>query len=76
MTESKAVVFPVLEGVIAQRGIKKKAIATAINVTPRALSEKLNGNSKFYFDECSTIRRQFFPDMGLEQLFSRETPTS
>ena len=39
----RTVKYPVLEGQIAARGIKKNAIANAIGCTSRALTNKLNG---------------------------------
>lgn len=63
------VIYPVLVGEIAKRGIKKKAIAESIGVCEKALSNKLNGKSPFTWPEVRTIRRQFFPDISPDILF-------
>ena len=64
------VIYPVLIGEIAKRGIKKKTIAQSIGVCDKALNNKLNGKSPFTWPEVKTIRHRFFPDMNPEALFS------
>ena len=61
--------FPNLAGEIARRGIKKKAIADALNICNRSLNNKLSGRVPFTWDEVKLIRSQFFPDMSLDDLF-------
>ena len=70
--EQGMVLYPVLAGKIAERGIKKKAIADAMHVKNRSLYNKMNGISPFTWDEVNIIRDQFFPDMELVHLFSRK----
>lgn len=60
--------YPVLEGQIAARGIKKNAIAKSIGCTTRALSNKLNGKSPFTWDDVWKMNTVFFPDMTPEML--------
>lgn len=64
----RTVKYPVLEGQIAARGIKKNAIANAIGCTSRALTNKLNGRSHFTWDDVRTMNAVFFPDMTPEAL--------
>ena len=61
--------FPNLAGEIARRGIKKKAIADALNICNRSLNNKLSGRVPFTWDEVKLIRSQFFPDMNPDDLF-------
>ena len=61
--------FPTLSGEIARRGIKKKAIADALNICTRALNTKMNGRVPFSGAEVKLIRSQFFPDMSPDDLF-------
>ena len=61
--------FPTLSGEIARRGIKKKAIADALNICNRSLNNKMNGRVPFTWDEVKLIRSQFFPDMSPDDLF-------
>ena len=61
--------FPNLAGEIARRGIKKKAIADALNICNRSLNNKLSGRVPFTWDEVKLIRSQFFPDMSPDDLF-------
>ncbi len=69
------VVYPVLTGAIASRGIKKKAIAEALDIDPRTLRNKLNGTSDISLPEAQTIRMKFFPDIPTEELFSTDEET-
>ena len=48
--------FPNLAGEIARRGIKKKAIADALNICNRSLNNKLSGRVPFTWDEVKLIR--------------------
>ena len=61
--------FPNLAGEIARRGIKKKAIADALNICNRSLNNKLSGRVPFTWDEVKLIRSHFFPDMSPDDLF-------
>ena len=61
--------FPNLAGEIARRGIKKKAIADALNICNRSLNNKMKGRVPFTWDEVKLIRSQFFPDMSPDDLF-------
>lgn len=68
-----AIRYPILEGKIAERGIRKKSIAQALNISPRALSNKLNGKSDFTWNEVVTIQEMYFMDVTKEELMSRAT---
>ena len=63
------VVYPVLVGEIAKRGIKKKTIAQSIGVCDKALNNKLNGKTPFTWPEVRIIRHRFFPDITPDVLF-------
>lgn len=63
--------YPTLEREIAGRGIKKKTIAESINVCNRSLNNKLSGRVPFTWQEVTTIKCRFFPDMCVESLFSK-----
>lgn len=65
--------YPVFEDKISERGIKKKAIASAINVSYRTLKNKMAGDTAFTWDEVCTIQARFLPDMELKEIFSRTT---
>lgn len=55
--------FPVLEGQIAARGIRKTAIAKCIGCSDRTLYNKLIGKAPFSWDEVNVMNITFFPDM-------------
>lgn len=66
-----AVVYPVLVGEIAKRGIKKTVIANRIGISTRSLYSKLAGETSFSWDEVCEIRDCFFPDINQSELFQR-----
>ena len=57
------IVYPVLIGEIAKRGIKKTAIASRLGISNRCLYNKLCGVSSFTWEEICIITDCFFPDM-------------
>ena len=65
-------VYPNLVSEIARRGIKKKAIASALGVTSRSLFNKMAGVVPFTWPETCIIRDTFFPDMDKDILFDRD----
>ena len=67
------IIYPVLIGEIAKRGIKKSAIATQINISVKSLYNKLSGVTPFTWDEVCKINSCFFPDMDKNDLFSSKT---
>lgn len=64
--------YNVLAGEIAKRGIKKTTIASATNMSNRALYNKILGVTPFTWPEVCEIQARFFPDMSKDELFSSE----
>ena len=62
--------YPNLEGKIAERGIKKCKIADALQISTKALSNKLAGKSAFTWNQVKTIQKKFFPDIEKDYLFA------
>lgn len=60
--------FPVLEGKIAERGIKKNAIAKRLGISNGALTSRLNGTCDFKWNEVQTLQSVFFPDVTKDDL--------
>lgn len=67
----RQVVYPVLEGKIAERGIKKGAISSRLNITPKAFRNKMIGDAPFTWPEVEIIQKTFFPDINKDTLMSR-----
>lgn len=63
-------VFPNLEGMIDDRGIKVSAICKKIGVSPKSLHNKRVGRSQFTWNEACTIQEAFFPDIEMKILFA------
>lgn len=71
--EGRTVVYPVLEGKIAERGFLKGTIAGCLGMSPRHFSSKLSGKPDFTWTEVKTLHREFFPDVDIETLMTKET---
>ncbi len=56
------VIYPVLAREIAQRSIKKSDMAARLNISEKALYNKLSGATSFTWDEVCEITNLFFPD--------------
>lgn len=65
------IAYPILEGEIASRGIKKKDIAEALHVVPRTLSRKLSGEVEFTLSEVIYIH-SLMPELSIERIFGYE----
>lgn len=64
--------YAILNGKIAERGIRKSAIAESLGISPKAFSNKLSGKSRFTWPEACLIQSRFFPDLDKDYLFSSE----
>lgn len=64
------VLYPVLSGEIARRGIKKCVLAEGAGMSDRALRYKMAGKIPFSLPEALAIKNRFFPDYDVESLFA------
>lgn len=64
----KTIMYPVLEGKIAERGIKKTAIADRLDITDRSFYNKMTGASAFTWEEVVALQSNFFPDLTKDYL--------
>lgn len=63
--------YPNLVSAIAQRGIKKTAIASSLGISSRTLYSKMNGFVSFTWEEICGIQEKFFPDVNKDDLFKQ-----
>ena len=63
--------YPLLEFEIKKRGIKIKAIYTALEISSRSFYNKRYGLVPFTWPEVEKIQKLFFPDISKDQLFSK-----
>lgn len=68
--------YSFLRGKIAERGIKKSAIASELGITQTALNHKIEGTSPFKWTEACLIQSKFFPDMDKDTLFTADERTA
>lgn len=66
----REMIYPVLVGEIAKRGIEKRLIADAMGISYRAFYNKMTGITEFTWHEVRKIQETFFPEMDLKYLFS------
>lgn len=64
--------YPTLEAEISKKGIRKQDIAQKLNLTPRAFSRKITGQTDFWWKEVTVIQ-SIFPTTPIEKLFEHET---
>ena len=68
--------YPVLEAEISRKGVKKKDIAESLGIEPRALSRKLMGETRFWWEEVKKIH-SLFPATPIETLMEcKKSPTN
>lgn len=60
--------YPNLVGECARKGVLMSDIASTINCTPRALSNKMKGKSHFTWPEVDAIHRTYFPEVTKDYL--------
>lgn len=58
-----------LRAEMARNGVSVGDLADSLEVRFATVSDKLNGRSRFYWDEVNRIRTKFFPACTLEYLF-------
>lgn len=52
-----------------QKNITATQIAELLGVRLATVSDKINGKSRFYFEEALKIKKIFFPEFEIEYLF-------
>ncbi|MEF9974120.1 MAG: hypothetical protein RR739_09150 [Clostridia bacterium] len=64
--------YPHFVAELAKRGMKKKAIASALGISERAFHNKMQGASAFTWEQTCAIQTRFFPDMDKDDLFATD----
>lgn len=63
-----------LKKALEGKGITHKQVASCLGYTRYAtVSDKINGKTKFTFEEAVKIKKTFFPEYDTEYLFSKES---
>jgi len=58
-----------LRTALFDRGIRMRVVADAIGVSTKALYNKIDGRSRFTWNEACIIQSRFFPDISKDDLF-------
>lgn len=58
-----------LRTALFDRGIRMRVVADSIGVSTKALYNKIDGRSRFTWNEACTIQSRFFPDISKDELF-------
>jgi predicted transcriptional regulator len=64
--------FPNLNAEIARAGLTNAEVAKKANMSYSTFSLKMNGKSKFTFDETLRIKKAIGVDIPLEELFTKK----
>jgi transcriptional antiterminator len=70
------VTFPNLRSEMARTGVNNHQIAETLHISERAYRNKLNGITGFLLSEALVLRRTFFPELTIEELFKNDTQES
>lgn len=60
--------YSVLCGKIAEKNLKKREIAEALHISPRAFRNKLLGITPFLWSEVCQMHSDFFSDISIDEL--------
>ena len=63
-----------LKGEMAKRNISFESISELLGIHRNSVANKINKNSSFSVEEAEAIRKKYFPDIELEELFAKEQP--
>lgn len=69
----KEILYPILEGKIAEKGLSRARIAEALNIKPNTLWRKINGKTEFTWNEVVCLQTNFFPEITKDHLMQRKT---
>jgi hypothetical protein len=58
-----------LKTALFDRGTRMRVVADAIGVSTKALYNKIEGRSRFTWNEACIIQSRFFPDISKDDLF-------
>lgn len=61
-----------LQAEMARHDINRKQLADMAGIKYSTISDKLNGRTRFEFDEALRIKQAAFPHMTLEYLFFKD----
>lgn len=64
--------FPNLKAEMARKNIDGVTISSHLGCTPKTFSSKLTGKTEFTRSEIFQIRKEFFPNLSVEYLFSEK----
>lgn len=58
-----------LRTALFDRGVRMRVVADSIGVSTKALYNKIDGRSRFTWNEACIIQSRFFPDISKDDLF-------
>ncbi|GED33990.1 XRE family transcriptional regulator [Brevibacillus centrosporus] len=61
-----------LRAEMARHNVTVGDLADSLGVRYATVSDKLNGRSRFFYDEAAHIKRKFFPKCKIEYLFEQD----
>lgn len=61
-----------LKGEMAKRNVSIEDISKLLGIHRNSVSNKINGESAFNFEQSVAIQEKYFPDLELKYLFRKE----
>lgn len=68
-TERSDLMYKNLEAEMVRNNVTRTNLANLLKVRYATVIDKMNGKSRFFYDEALKIKTVFFPDLTLEYLF-------
>lgn len=65
-----------LRAEMARQGLTMFDLAKLLEVRYATVCDKMNGKSRFYYDEALKIKKHFFNQLNIEYLFEAEQKTA
>lgn len=69
-------IYPILEIEIYKKDIMLSKIAKCLNISTKALSNKLRGITSFTWPEACTLQKNFFSEFSKDELFYQPDKTA
>lgn len=70
---SSHIIFPNLRAELARSNLRVQDVAAILELSRDSTGAKLSGKGKIYLDEAFRIRNAFFPKLGVDYLFAKES---
>lgn len=64
--------YPELVGEMAKKSVTQRQVAAKLNISTKALYNRLTGRAEFTWPEVIIIHEEFFPNTDIKVLFKKK----